>query len=145
MPLKSQKRQRLIVFIFINAIQYPCTLKNNIYYSNKRGSPPFFHSDTNPVLDHVLFHSVDKTHVTVKLIWLFLNMLSFNFVPISQEIQIQKKLRKPPCCCSNQPLSKLHCFFAEQCSLLISIQEQRKLWNICPFYNINITIYPLHI
>ena len=51
-------------------------------YSNKRLS--FFHSDTNPVLGHVMVHSVDKTHVlvvTVKLIWLFfLNILSFNFV-----------------------------------------------------------------
>ena len=49
-----------------------------------RGPPPFSHSDTNPVLGHVLVHSVDKTHVlvvTVELIWLFLNMLSFNFVP----------------------------------------------------------------
>ena len=28
-------------------MQYPPTLKNNIYHSNKRESPPFFHSDTN--------------------------------------------------------------------------------------------------
>ena len=49
------------------------------------GTPPFFHSDTNPVFGHVPFHSVDKTHVlvvTVELIWLlFLNILSFNFAP----------------------------------------------------------------
>ena len=49
------------------------------------GPPPFFHSETNPALGHVLAYSVDKTHVlvvTVELIWLlFLNMLSFNFAP----------------------------------------------------------------
>ena len=66
-------------------MQYPRTPKNNIYHSNKRGPPPFFHPDTNPVVGHVLVHSVDKTHVLVvivELIWLlFLNILSFNFVP----------------------------------------------------------------
>ena len=46
-------------------MQYPCNLKNNIYHSNKRGPPPFFHLDVNPVLDHVLIHSVDKTHVLI--------------------------------------------------------------------------------
>ena len=64
-------------------IQYLHTLKNNIYHSNKRGPPPFFHSDTNPVLGHVLIHSVEKTHVLVvhvELIWLlFLIIPSFNF------------------------------------------------------------------
>ena len=64
---------------------YPCTLKNNIYHSNKRELAPFFHSDTNLALDQVLAHSVDKIHalvVTVELIWLlFLNIISFNFVP----------------------------------------------------------------
>ena len=76
--------QRLIAFIFLKSIQYSCILKNNIYYRNKQVSPPFFHSDINPVLGHVLVHSVDKTHVlvvTVELIWYFLNILSFNFVP----------------------------------------------------------------
>ena len=65
-------------------IQYPRTLKNSIYHSNKRGPPPFFHLDTNPVIGHALVHSVDKTQVlvvTVDLIWLFfLNILSFNFI-----------------------------------------------------------------
>ena len=60
------------------------TLKNNIYHSNKRKPPsPFFHSDTNPVLDHVLVYSDDKTHVlvvTVELIWLFLNIIFLIFV-----------------------------------------------------------------
>ena len=64
-------------------IQYPRTLKNNIYHSNKWGPPLFFHLDTNPVIGHALVHSVDKTHlldVTVGLIWFFfLNILSFNF------------------------------------------------------------------
>ena len=70
----NQKRQRLIAFIFVNTIQYPYTLKNNIYHSSKCGLPLFFHSNTNPILGHVLV-------VTVEMIWLlFLNILSFNFV-----------------------------------------------------------------
>ena len=84
MSSKNQKRQRLITFIFVNRIQYPRTLKNNIYSSNKWGPPLFLHLGTSPVIAHALVHSVDKTHVmvvTVDLIWfLFLNMLSFNFV-----------------------------------------------------------------
>ena len=83
MSSKNQKRQRFIASIFVNTIQYPRNLKSNIYHSNKRGSPPFFHVDTNPVTGHTLVHSVDKTHVLVvivDLIWLlFLNILSFNF------------------------------------------------------------------
>ena len=66
-------------------IQYPRTLDNKIYHSNKQGPPPFFHLDTNSVPGQVLPHSVDKTHVLVvkmELIWLlFLNILPFNFVP----------------------------------------------------------------
>ena len=85
MSSKNQKRQKLIAFIFVNTIQYPRTLKNNIYRSNKRGTPPCSHPNTNPVIGHALVHSVDKTHdliVTVELIWLLsLNILSFNFVP----------------------------------------------------------------
>ena len=54
------------------------------------GAITFFHWDTNPVLAHVLIYSVEKTHVlvvTVKLIWcLFLNILSFNFVPLSKNL-----------------------------------------------------------
>ena len=79
------KRQRLIAFIFVNTIQYPRTQNNNIYYSNKQWAPTFCHSDTNPVFGHVLVHFVDKVLVlvaAVELIWLlFLNELSFNFVP----------------------------------------------------------------
>ena len=51
---------------------------------NKRGPSPFLHSDTNPVLGHILVHSVSKSHflvVTVESIWfLFFNILCFNFV-----------------------------------------------------------------
>ena len=46
------------------------------------GITTFFHSDTNPVLGHVLVHSVDKTHVlvvTVELVRLFLNIWLFLF------------------------------------------------------------------
>ena len=67
-------------------MQYPRTLKNNIYHSNKWGPPPFFHSDTNPTIGYALVHYFDKTHVLaiiVEMIWLlFLNILSFNFVTI---------------------------------------------------------------
>ena len=55
--LKSQKKQRLITFILVNIIQYPRTLKNNIYHSSKRVPPLFFHSDTNPVFGLVRSHS----------------------------------------------------------------------------------------
>ena len=83
---KGQKRQRLIIFILVKAIQYPRILKSNIYYSSKRVPLPFFHSDTNPVFSLVLIHSFDKTHVlvvTVELIWLLLlNIISFNFIPM---------------------------------------------------------------
>ena len=89
MSSKNQKRQRLIAFIFVNTIQYPRTLKNNIYHSNKWGPPLFFHLDTNPVIGHALVHSVDKTHAlaeTVDLIWLlFLNIHSFNFIAASRK------------------------------------------------------------
>ena len=65
-------------------IQHPRVLKNNIDYSSKQGTPPFFHTDNNLALGHVLVHSIDKTHVlviTMQSIWLlFLNILSFNFV-----------------------------------------------------------------
>ena len=84
MSSKNQKRQRLIVFIFVNAIQYPRTLKSNICHSNKWGPLLFLHLGTNPVTDRALVNSVSKTHVlvvTVDLIWLlFLNILSFNVV-----------------------------------------------------------------
>ena len=84
MSSENLKRQRLIAFIFVNTIQYPHILKNNIYHSNKRESPPFFIRISIP--DHVLVYSVDNTHVlvvTVELIWLlFLNIFFFNFVPI---------------------------------------------------------------
>ena len=85
MSSKNQKRQRLITFIFVNTIQYSRTLTINIYHSNKWGPPLFLHLDTSFVIGHALVHSVDKTHVlvvTVELTWLlFLNILSFKFVP----------------------------------------------------------------
>ena len=55
-----------------------------------------------PMLVRVPVHSVDKTHVlvvTVKLVWLlFLNIFCLILFQLH-------------CCCSNQPLSKLHYFF----------------------------------
>ena len=109
MSSNNQERQRFITFTFVNTIQYSCTMKNNIYHSNKWGPPPFLHLDFNPVIVHTLVHSVDKIHVldvTVDLIWLlFLNILSFNLVATPRKSlrvhKIHKKLFKPPCCCSN--------------------------------------------
>ena len=81
-----------MIFILVNTVQYPRTLKNNSYLSKKRVPPPFFHSDTNPVFGHVLIHSFDKTHVlvvTVELIWLLLlNILSLNFVPMPNKFML---------------------------------------------------------
>ena len=61
------------------------TLKSNIYHSNKREPPPFFHSDTNPALAHALVHCFDITHVLIvalKLIWLFfLKIILSYFIP----------------------------------------------------------------
>ena len=61
----------------------PRTLKN-IYHSNKRGPPPFFYLDTNPVTGHALVHCAAKTHVLIVrvdlILLFFLNILSFNFV-----------------------------------------------------------------
>ena len=68
-----------------------------IYHSNKRGPPPFFHSDTNPVLGHVLILPVDKTHilvVTVELIWLLLNIVSFSFVPTPKNLYWAARFRR---------------------------------------------------
>ena len=61
-----------MAFVLVNTMQYPRTLKNNIYHSNKRVPPPFFHLDANPVFVHVLIHYFHKTHVLVvtgELIW----------------------------------------------------------------------------
>ena len=107
MTASLQKVGRGRDFFIVNTMKYLRTLRNNIYHSNKRGTPIFFHLDTNPVLGHVLIHSVDKTHVlvvTVELICLLLlNILSFKFVPTPN------KQISTPCCCSNQT-HKLHCF-----------------------------------
>ena len=82
---EKPKRQRLISFILVNTVQYPRTLQNNIYNSNKRIPVPFFHLDTNPALRQILIHSFHKTHVLVVKVelicLLLLNILSFNFVP----------------------------------------------------------------
>ena len=63
-------------------IQYPHTLKN-IYISNNRGAPIFFHSYTNTVLGTwSILLTKPVLVVTVELIWLlFLNIISFNYVP----------------------------------------------------------------
>ena len=92
---KNQKRQILISFIIVNAIQYPHTLMNNIYRSNKGGPPPIFHPDTNPLIGHALVYYVEKTHVlvvTLELIWFM--SLSFNFVPTLRKCLRFTRFRK---------------------------------------------------
>ena len=87
MVSKHWKRQTLSAFIFVNTVQYPRTLRNNIHHSNKQGPQSFFHTDTNPVTAHTLVHSVDKTHVlvvTVELIWLLFFQLCSSSRKISQ-------------------------------------------------------------
>ena len=115
--LKSQKKQRFIAFILVNTIQYPCTLKSNIYQSNKQWTPSFFHLHTNLVLGHILIHSVDKIHVlvvTVELIcFLIFSIISFIFVPTPNKFLRYQRFRKsyvkrPDVV--NLP-HKLHCFF----------------------------------
>ena len=92
----------------------------------------FFHLDTNPELSYTLVHSVDKTHalvVTVEVIWLlFLKKISFNSLqtPNKQVYKIQKKICKPHCCHSNQPLSNLHCFLSVARMLLNAMQVSRQ-------------------
>ena len=97
-------RQRLIAFISINPIKYSCAVKNKIYYSDKRGPPPFFHSGTNPALGNVLVHSVDKNPCSgcnsgidsVVPEHNFFQLCS-NTEQISYVHKIQKKLCKLPC------------------------------------------------
>ena len=89
-----QEKQRLITFIFVNMIEHPRILNNNIYHLSKRGPPPFFNQDTSVVLGNVLVYSFEKKNhvlvVTVELIcFFFLNIIS-------------SKLYTPLCCCSNQ-------------------------------------------
>ena len=80
MSWKSQQRQGLIAFIFVNMIQYPPhPEQHKICHSNKREPPPFFNCTS--ILGHVLVHSVDKTHVLVvaaELIWLFFLNIFFS-------------------------------------------------------------------
>ena len=70
----------------------------SITQTNKRGPPPFFHLDTNPVLGHVKIHSVDKDPYFgwwVELIWLFfLNILSFIFFPTPNKSLRLTRFRK---------------------------------------------------
>ena len=87
MVSKHWKRQTLSAFIFVNTVQYPRTLGNNIHHSNKQEPQSFFHMDTNPVTAHTLVHSVNKTHVlvvTVELIWLLFFQLCSSSRKISQ-------------------------------------------------------------
>ena len=58
---------------------------------------------------------------TVELIWLlFLNILSFNFVPTPNRSLRFRRFRrnyvKPPCYCSKEPLSKLRWLFYFMCA-----------------------------
>ena len=92
-----------IDFIFVNMIQHPCILKNNILHRNiehlsKREPPPFFHSDTNLVLGNALVHPFEKNPVlvvTVELVWLlFLNRFFFNFIQTPNKSLRFRKFRR---------------------------------------------------
>ena len=78
---------------------------------NKRGPSPFLHSDTNPVLGHILVHSVSKSHflvVTLESIWfLFFNILCINFVSTPNKSLRFTRLRR-----NYVFWTKLPCFFA---------------------------------
>ena len=87
---KNQKRQRLIAFVLVNAIQYlnskiPHTLKNNIYHRKKRVPPPFLYHISILCLVSIRYILLKKPmfwYGTVKVSWLLLlNILSFNFFP----------------------------------------------------------------
>ena len=69
-------------------IQHPHTLNSNNYLSNKRVAPPVFHLDASPVLGLVLvlLRKPMFWFKKAELIWfLFLNILSFSFVPTPNE------------------------------------------------------------
>ena len=98
--ITNQEKQRLIAFIYVNMIQHPDILKNNMNHLSKRGPSPFFHSDTNLVLGNVLVHSVEKNpcsgcnrgiNLAVVLEYSFPQLCS-NDKQISQVQKIQKKL-----------------------------------------------------
>ena len=102
-------------------MQYPHTLKNNSYHSNKRGPPPLFHLDTNLVLAQVLVHSVEKTHVlvvTVELVWLlFLNVLSSNFIPTQNKSLTFTWFRRSYVNCPAVILIKVTLLFCLMCAV----------------------------
>ena len=135
---KSQKRQRLIT------LQYTCTLKSNIYHSTKREPLPFFHLDTNPVLGHILIHSVGKTHVpvvTVELIQLLLlNIISFDFVPTRKKFVRLKRFRKSYVNRINvvltNPISytEEQLLFCQMCATLFNVITFLFFATICPQY-----------
>ena len=107
MSSKSYKGKRIIVFIFVNKIQYPCTLNNSVYHSNIREPPPFFHSDANtwPCSGPFCWQNPALV-VTVELIWLlFLNVYIyihihiFIFVPSNKNVRFSKWPRSLFCSC----------------------------------------------
>ena len=128
--------QRLIAFIFVNTIQYPSTLKNNIYHSYKWWLPLFLHLNTSPVTGHTRVYSVDKTHflvVTMDLIWLlFLNILSFNFVATPRKFRrftrfIRSHVNHPAVVLTNK-VTLLFCFFVQSCE---------QMWNSYKYIKFN--------
>ena len=114
---KKLEKGRFIAFIFLNTIQYPRTLKNNIHC--------FIWI---PVLQlaTAMVHSVGKTHVldvTVDLIWLlFFNILSFNFVttprkPLRFTRFIRSYVNRPAVVLINRCQSAIAFFLDVCCSI----------------------------
>ena len=95
---KSQKRERLIIFILVNKKQYLRTLKSNIYHSNKREPPQFFHFYANSVFCHVLIHSVDQIHVLVVSRQKNVKQLSINISKLTVGVthSISRRTTFPP-------------------------------------------------
>ena len=123
---KRQGSQKIITFIFINTMQHPRILKNYVNHSTKRGPPLWI-----PILylTPVGTNRIPIMYFTT--LWFILStpcfgcnnginlvaVLEYTFFQLCsnvEQIQVQKnqkKLCKPPCGRSNQPLSKLHCLF----------------------------------
>ena len=115
---KARRGRESLPFSLLIRLQYLRFLINNIYHSNKREPRLFFHLDTN-TWSHPCPYCWQNpcsgcnsgTDLVVVLEYIFFQ-LCCDTEQISQVHKIQKKLCKSQCCRSNQPLSKLHCFFA---------------------------------
>ena len=99
----------------------------------------FFHSHTNIILLTKTMFLLHKWKWFRCCSWLYFFQLCSNTEQISQVLKTQKKLSKSHCCCSNQPLSKLYCYFAwyvlfKVTTFLFSAAVCPQWWSICVTY-----------